>query len=73
MSHENIIRAWKDENFREGLNEMEQLHLPEHPAGLVELSDVDLRSAGGAVGGTGITVDSVMATCNGCITEYNCY
>jgi mersacidin/lichenicidin family type 2 lantibiotic len=73
MSHENIIRAWKDASFRESLGKTEQLLLPLHPAGLVELSDTDLRSAGGAVGGTGITVDSVMATCNGCVTDYNCY
>lgn len=74
MSHEIIIRAWKDISFRDGLSKVERTLLPDHPAGLVELDDADLSSAGGAVSGTGVTIDSVMATCNGCVTEYNfCY
>jgi mersacidin/lichenicidin family type 2 lantibiotic len=50
MSYENIIRAWKDETFRNELGETERSLLPEHPAGLVELTDADLGNAiGGAV------------------------
>jgi mersacidin/lichenicidin family type 2 lantibiotic len=49
MSHENIIRTWKDENFRNSLSEKERALLPANPAGLVELSDADLNAvAGGA-------------------------
>jgi mersacidin/lichenicidin family type 2 lantibiotic len=48
MSHENIIRAWKDEAFRNSLSEKERALLPEHPAGLVELTDVQIRGASGA-------------------------
>jgi mersacidin/lichenicidin family type 2 lantibiotic len=48
MSNETIIRAWKDEAFRESLSEAERVRLPEHPAGLLELADAELeRVAGG--------------------------
>lgn len=48
MSHENIIRAWKDTDFRNSLSDKERELLPEHPAGVVELTDTEL---GAAVGG----------------------
>ncbi|NJK52942.1 MAG: mersacidin/lichenicidin family type 2 lantibiotic [Leptolyngbyaceae cyanobacterium SU_3_3] len=50
MSHENIIRAWKDARFRDGLSETERSLLPEHPAGLTELADADLVAVGGMTG-----------------------
>jgi mersacidin/lichenicidin family type 2 lantibiotic len=50
MSQENIIRAWKDENFRQQLSEKERALLPEHPAGAIELAEADLGAvAGGAL------------------------
>jgi mersacidin/lichenicidin family type 2 lantibiotic len=50
MPRLNIIRAWKDENYRLNLSAAERLLLPDHPAGLVELTDADL---GATLGGTG--------------------
>jgi mersacidin/lichenicidin family type 2 lantibiotic len=50
LSTSTIIRAWKDESFRNGLSEEDRLSLPAHPSGLVELSNEDL---GLVVGGTG--------------------
>lgn len=50
MSHEHIIRAWKDEDFRNSLSDAERSLLPEHPAGLVELTDTELRAVGGMTG-----------------------
>jgi mersacidin/lichenicidin family type 2 lantibiotic len=47
MSHLNTIRAWKDAEYRQSLSEAERALLPEHPAGLIELSDADLDAAGG--------------------------
>ncbi|HEX6292735.1 MAG TPA: mersacidin/lichenicidin family type 2 lantibiotic [Herpetosiphonaceae bacterium] len=47
MSIENIIRAWKDEEYRASLSETERAALPEHPAGLVELTDEELGLAAG--------------------------
>ena len=49
MSIENIIRAWKDEDFRATLSAAQRKLLPENPAGDIQLSDADLR---GVVGGT---------------------
>ena len=49
-----IIRAWKDPEYRESLSEMELAALPEHPAGMIELSDADLGGvAGGVAAATG--------------------
>jgi mersacidin/lichenicidin family type 2 lantibiotic len=48
MSQENIIRAWKDASFRDGLSESEQSLLPEHPVGLVELNNEQLGAVAGA-------------------------
>jgi mersacidin/lichenicidin family type 2 lantibiotic len=50
MSIENIIRAWKDEDFRATLSAAQRKLLPENPAGDIQLSDADLR---GIVGGAG--------------------
>jgi mersacidin/lichenicidin family type 2 lantibiotic len=50
MSHDNIIRAWKNEAFRNSLSEEERALLPEHPAGLIELTDAQLGAAAGAQG-----------------------
>ena len=47
MSHLNIIRAWKDEEYRLSLSEAERASLPEHPAGLIELTGADLDSVAG--------------------------
>lgn len=47
MSQENIIRAWKDASFRNSLSEKERALLPEHPAGLIELTDAELGFAAG--------------------------
>jgi mersacidin/lichenicidin family type 2 lantibiotic len=38
----NVIRAWKDEEYRMSLSQAELALLPEHPSGLIELSDEDL-------------------------------
>ena len=52
MSQQEIIQAWKDEEFRLSLSEEQRALLPEHPAGLIELADSDLEMVvgGGAQG-----------------------
>jgi mersacidin/lichenicidin family type 2 lantibiotic len=47
MNKEQIIRAWKDEEYRRSLGEGERRLLPDHPAGIIELSDAQLGFAGG--------------------------
>ena len=49
MSPLNIIRAWKDEEYRQNLAEEEQAQLPEHPSGLIELEDVELDQVAGGM------------------------
>ena len=50
MSHQHIIRAWKDPEYRLSLNEAEQALLPPHPAGHIELTDANLdQVAGGRI------------------------
>jgi mersacidin/lichenicidin family type 2 lantibiotic len=42
---ENIIRAWKDDDYRLSLSIDEQRSLPANPAGMVELSPSELAEA----------------------------
>jgi mersacidin/lichenicidin family type 2 lantibiotic len=51
MSHRDIIRAWKDAEFRSNLSQAERAMLPSHPAGSIELADPELdRTVGRASG-----------------------
>ena len=50
MDEAGVIRAWKDEEYRMRLSDSEQAMLPQHPSGLIDLSDTELD---GAAGGTG--------------------
>jgi mersacidin/lichenicidin family type 2 lantibiotic len=47
MSKLDIVRAWKDEEYRESLSDTQRASLPQNPAGLIELTDADLSLAGG--------------------------
>jgi mersacidin/lichenicidin family type 2 lantibiotic len=49
MSSRRTIRAWKDEDFRLSLSDAERASLPQNPAGPIELSDAELRAAGGGI------------------------
>jgi mersacidin/lichenicidin family type 2 lantibiotic len=54
MSVENIIRAWKDEHFRNSLSDAERALLPENPAGVIDLTAAELDVVeGGAPPWTG--------------------
>jgi mersacidin/lichenicidin family type 2 lantibiotic len=48
MTNREIIRSWKDEDYRLSLASGELALLPENPAGLMELTDEDLRNIDGA-------------------------
>lgn len=47
MSHLDVIRAWKDPEYRLSLSEAQRAALPAHPAGLIELTEEDLANVGG--------------------------
>jgi mersacidin/lichenicidin family type 2 lantibiotic len=58
MSHLDIIRAWKDEEYRLSLSTAERAQLPDNPAGLIELTDADL---GVVAGGEASTLAEIIA------------
>ena len=66
MKSEVIVRSWKDETYRLGLNYKERALLPDDPAGVVELTDADLNGVGGGI----VTAfcDSVRPICGSFIT-----
>lgn len=42
-----VIRAWRDEKYYRSLTSEQQQSLPAHPAGLIELTDNDIRQVFG--------------------------
>jgi mersacidin/lichenicidin family type 2 lantibiotic len=64
MSHLDIIRAWKDAEYRNSLTEAQRSLLPENPAGLIELTDMELGSVAG-----GITLRSPCNSFDLCQTD----
>jgi mersacidin/lichenicidin family type 2 lantibiotic len=55
-----IIRAWKDEDYRNSLSEAKRAQLPQNPAGLIELTDFDMKSIAG-----GMQAEMMMGTGTG--------
>ena len=45
MSKADVIRAWKDPDYRGTLGASELAALPENPAGTIELTDDDLDAS----------------------------
>lgn len=58
-----IIRAWKDEEYRNSLSEEQRSQLPENPAGMIELSDEDM---GSVVGGRVAAGSDMCCGCSDC-------
>ncbi len=50
MSELDVVRAWKDPAYRASLSEEDLSRVPPHPAGLVELTDTELKAATGLSG-----------------------
>ena len=72
MSHINIIRAWKDEAYRQSLTPEERALLPENPAGLVDLNDPHLLGVDGGLRGTiGYGVCSGL-WCQNATSDWSC-
>jgi mersacidin/lichenicidin family type 2 lantibiotic len=64
-----VVRAWKDEEYRSSLTEAQRAQLPENPAGLIDIMDEETNEVIG--GFPGITkffhcgrVLSLTAECN---------
>ncbi len=43
MSNEDIIRAWKDEDYCNSLSQEKRSQLPDNPAGAIELSQEEME------------------------------
>ena len=63
MNTENIIRAWKDEEYRLSLSTAERVLLPDNPAGLIELTDADLEHIAGGKMNTATNCFTIGASC----------
>jgi mersacidin/lichenicidin family type 2 lantibiotic len=70
MSNINIIRAWKDAEYRKSLSAEELAMLPENPAGEVVLKDEDLASMIGAGGPHSACV--VLTFCQSAVVSCHC-
>ena len=62
MSTLDIVRAWKDAEYRQSLSAEMQALLPEHPAGFIELADEELDQA---VGGFSHGFTDCNTSCTG--------
>ena len=65
-----VVRAWKDEDYRMSLSEAERRMLPTNPAGLIEISDGELGAVAG--GEAGISFIGVCSCFGGCQSEFFC-
>ncbi|MEA5513530.1 mersacidin/lichenicidin family type 2 lantibiotic [Nodularia sp. UHCC 0506] len=63
MSNIDIIRAWKDEEYRQSLSAEQQEQLPANPAGLVELNDEDMSSISGGCSKCGNPLHTLWLGC----------
>ena len=64
MSESDIVRAWKDEQYRNSLSANQQSEVPEHPAGEVELDDDELKEVDGAGSNPAITAGCCQQSVN---------
>ncbi len=49
MNASQVIRAWKNEAYRNSLSADERAQLPAHPAGSIELDETELALVGGGL------------------------
>jgi mersacidin/lichenicidin family type 2 lantibiotic len=67
-----VVRAWKDEDYRMSLSDAERRMLPTNPAGLIEISDSELGAvAGGEAGGGGGSFGFFCSLLGPCYSELN--
>jgi mersacidin/lichenicidin family type 2 lantibiotic len=68
MSKVDAIRAWKDEEYRSSLASSELAALPLNPAGMIDLSEIELSAIAG--GTEGVVPTGCIPNCSlhGCPT-----
>jgi mersacidin/lichenicidin family type 2 lantibiotic len=68
----NLVKAWKDEEYRLSLSEAERALLPENPAGSLELTDAELEMVAGGSRRRGGSSVSCFFTWNVCLGSFAC-
>ena len=68
MSTLDVIRAWKDEEYRASLGGSELGALPANPTGMIDLSEIELSGIAGGTDGTFPTGCIPTCTLQGCPT-----
>jgi mersacidin/lichenicidin family type 2 lantibiotic len=71
MSKVDVIRAWKDEEYRLSLSEAQRAALPQNPAGLVDLMESDMAQVFGGIFGSWFLC--TVVTCQTCFTCKSCF
>ncbi len=72
MKKHQIIRSWRDPEYRASLSDAERALLPEHPAAAIDISEAELALAGGDAVSEGVvpisryTYNSAYASAGGC-------
>jgi mersacidin/lichenicidin family type 2 lantibiotic len=69
MNTMNLIRAWKDAEFRATLSAEELAALPQHPAGLVELPEEEMAAV---AGGRSFFTGTCGRVCQILTPQYGC-
>lgn len=49
MSNIDVIRAWKDEKYRNSLSKEQRSLLPANPAGMIDLTESEMEAIAGGV------------------------
>lgn len=60
-----VIRAWRDEKYYRSLSAEQRQALPDHPAGLIELNDSDIRQVFGGSGSSNTDCSKPIIACGG--------
>ncbi len=72
MSKVDIVRAWRDEEYRSSLSKEALAGLPHHPAGSIELSDDDMRGVAGGIGEPTFMCTIATAACHSICQVFSC-
>ena len=71
MNTVDLIRAWKDAEYRNSLTDAERAALPAHPAGLVEVPEEEMATVAG--GGRSYFTGTCGRVCKVLTPQYGCY
>ncbi|MFL5357706.1 mersacidin/lichenicidin family type 2 lantibiotic [Archangium sp.] len=72
MSNIDVVRAWKDEQYRMSLSETERASLPENPDGMVDLTELDLEGVSGGGCGSEISIARTSCCCASTVATACC-